>query len=276
MRKILSAIAFAAVCATAGAAPSQFEPYEGEVPPVLKFGQAAGLQIFKKFDAVDALTGWVVKDSNSGKQVVVYTTASGNTMIAGMVLDKSGRNLSAEYMEAHVPPPDYTAVLAEFKKAAKVTVGKSAAKAEVVVAFDPNCGYCKVFHRLVKPALDAGSLKVTYVPVDILKGDSDRKAAGMLEAKDVLADIDALAAGGQAVLSSNPGLIAKVKENTGMMRKHGFNGTPVVLYMGKKDGEETVFVDNGVPDIGVMFERLGIKVDLSALKADPALSRFVR
>ncbi|WP_087864638.1 thiol:disulfide interchange protein DsbG [Comamonas thiooxydans] len=276
MRKILSAIGLAAVCATAGAAPGQFEPYKGEVPPVLKFGQAAGLQIFKKFDAVDSLTGWVVKDANSGKQVVIYTTPSGNTMIAGMVMDKSGRNLSAEYMETHVPPPDYSAVMAEFQKATKVTVGKASAKAEVVVAFDPNCGYCKVFHRLVKPAIDAGSLKVTYVPVDILQGDSDRKAAGLLEAKDALADIEALATGAPAAVSSNPALIAKVKENTGLMRKHGFNGTPVVLYAGKQNGEDTVFVANGVPEIAQMYERLGIKVDLTSLKSDPTLGRFVR
>lgn len=276
MRKLLTAIALSTLALAAQAATTPAQPYKGELPAVLQFAKGSGLEIYNKFPAQGGLDGWVVKDQGSGKQVVIYTSADGSVMLAGMLLDKTGKNLTAEYTEQFVAPPDYTAALADFNKAASVMVGKSSAKAELTVAFDPNCGFCKILHRLLEPAVTAGEVKVRYVPVAILGADSDRKAAAMLESKDVLGDVTTLSTGGQAKLSTNPALLAKVQENTQLMRKHGFNGTPAVLYKTKAKGDETVFVSNGVPNMNELFERLGISGQVDKLKADPNLARFLR
>lgn len=276
MRKnLITLVALAAAAFTAHAA-APLTPYTGELPPVMKYARTTGLQIFKKFPAADGLTGWVVRDEASGKDIVVMTTPNGGAMLAGMIVDKDGKNLTAQYMADHVPPPDFSAALNDFSKGATVTVGKKTAKAELIVAFDPNCGYCKVLHRLLEPAVAAGELRVKYVPVAILGGDSDQKAAGLLAAKDGEAELIAVSNGERASLSSDPALLAKVQSNTQLMRKHGFNGTPAVLYKAKYQGEDTVFTANGVPNIPELFQRLGISGQTDKLKGDPALARFLK
>lgn len=273
---VMAATLFATTGASAQTA-ADMVPYKGDLPAPLAFAKSNGaLEVFKSFPAAGDLTGWLVQDKNSGKNIIVYTTKDREVLLAGMALDKSGKNLTSVYSEQHVPQPDYTAALAEFHKAgATVVTGSPKAKAEITVIFDPNCGFCKVMHRLVAPAVDAGELRVVYLPVAILGGDSDLKAAGILASRDPSATLHA-GVEGRADASSDKALLAKVLGNTALMKKHGFTGTPGVLYKGKKGGDETVFIANGVPNISEMFQRLGINGQVDKLRADPQLARFVR
>lgn len=271
----VAAIALAGAMSTAHAA-QPLTAYKGELPTVLKFATAsASLEVFKKFEAAQGLDGWVVKDKASGKPVVIYTTKDGSKMLAGMMIDQTGKNLTAEYTELHVPPPDYTPAYNDFIAAPSVMVGSKSAKAEITVAFDANCGFCKLIHKMVKPSIDAGELRVRYVPVAILGQDSDVKAAGILASKDPLTEVNNAAAGRPLATSSDTTLLAKVTGNTNLMRKHGFNGTPTVLYKGKHGGDETIFIANGVPNMIELFERLGINGQVDKLKADPSLARYL-
>lgn len=258
----------------------ELTPYTGKLPPVLeslsKVG--AGLTVVKSFDAAGALDGWVVRDGESGKYVVVYT-AGDDVMVAGLVLDKNGENLTGIYSEQHLPQPDYTAALEDFNtNSSNVVLGSDSAKAEITVAYDVNCGFCKIMHKLVKPAVDAGELRVRLVPVAILGSDSGPKGAGLLAAPDLAEALNASTYGmGKVAMSSDPAMLAKVQSNTELMRKHGFNGTPAVLYSVTKGDESTVYVANGVPNVPEMFTRLGISQDhLKPAKDDPALARFVQ
>lgn len=277
-RKVLSAVALTVIALGAHAKGEQLKPYTGTLPAALQYAKTAGgLEVFKKFEAAGGLDGWVVQDKTSGKNLVVYASKDGEVLVAGMLVDKNGKNLSQAYSEEHIPAPDYSEVLSEITKdGASVLAGNPKAKAELTVLFDANCGFCKVLHKLVRPAIEAGELKVRYVPVAILGADSDTKGAGLLAAKN--ADEAATAAAeGKAAVSSDKALLAKVKKNTELMKKHGFGGTPVVLYQGKgPKGEDTVYVSNGVPAINEMFARLGISGQTDKLKSDPSLSRFLR
>ncbi len=276
--KLLTAVALSVAALGAQAAKADaLKPYTGTLPAALQYAKNNGnLEVFKKFPAEGGLEGWVVQDKSSGKHIIIYSTKDGNAIIAGMMLDKNGKNLSAVYGEEHIPAPDYTEALDDFTKgAASVVAGNAKAKAEIVVVFDANCGYCKLMHKLVTPAIEAGELKVRYVPVAILGGDSDIKGAGLLASKN--AHEAATAAGaGRAETSSDKALLAKVQSNTAMMKKHGFTGTPAVLYKATVKGEETVYVANGVPNINEMFSRLGINGQVDKLKQDPSLARFLR
>lgn len=270
------AVAVAAVSFGATAAPETLTPYKGKLPAVLSFAKASnGLETFKKIPVADGLDGWVVQDKQTGKHLVVFTTKDGEYLLAGMMVDKTGKNKIAELMEAHVPAPDYGQALSEFNAAPSVVLGSKTAKAELTIAFDANCGFCKIMHRLITPAIDAGELRVRYVPVAILGADSNVKAAGVLQSKNPRAEIDAAAMGRGVTTSSDKEMLAKVSANNALMTKHGFNGTPTVLYTGKHEGDETVFLANGVPNIREMFQRLGVSGQLDVLSKDPSLSRYL-
>lgn len=277
--KLLTAVALSIAAMGAFAAKVEaLKPYTGSLPPALAYAKTAGgLDVFKKFPAAGGLDGWVVQERASGKNIIVFSSKDGESLIAGMMLDKSGKNLSATYAEEHIPAPDYTEAIGEFKKAPGVTVGSAKAKAEVVVLFDANCGYCKLMHKLIDPAVDAGELRVRYVPVAILGADSDIKGAGILASKNPGAAVAATVTG-TAETSRDAALLAKVQANTNLMKKHGFNGTPAVLYSvkGKAGADDTVYVANGVPNITEMFARMGISGQVDKLKQDPSLARFLR
>ncbi len=276
-RNLLSVVALSVAAFGAHAKAEPLKPYAGTLPAALQYAKTAGgLEVFKKFSAAGGMDGWVVQDRASGKHIIVYSTKDGETVLAGMMLDRAGKNLSQVYAEEHIPAPDYSAVLDEFlKDSASVVVGSAKAKAELLVVFDANCGYCKVMHKLVAPSVDAGELRVRYVPVAILGADSDVKGAGILAAKDPREAVEGAVAGRMST-STDAALLEKVKSNTALMKKNGFGGTPVVLYRAKVKGEDTVFVANGVPAMNELFSRLGISGQTDKLKADPALARFLR
>lgn len=248
------------------------------IPAALKSPQFAGsMQVVKSFPGPSGLTGWVVKENTSNRQVILFSTADNNTVMAGILMDKDGNNLSAAYGEQHIPKPDFTKVLNEINTtAATVVDGSAKAKGEITVFYDVNCGFCKLMTRILAPAVEAGELRVRYVPVAILGADSAPKAAAVLGSKDISKTI-AGAAAGTADKSDDKGLLAKVAVNTDLMKKHGFSGTPAVLYKVKSGSDEKTVVSNGLPTMSELFSNLGIDPKhLDKAKADPQLQRYVR
>lgn len=248
------------------------------IPAALKSPQFAGsMEVIKSFPGPSGLTGWVVKEAASSRQVILFSTADQNTVMAGILMDKDGNNLSAAYGEQHIPKPDFTKVLDEINTSgATVVHGSAKAKGEITVFYDVNCGFCKLMTKILAPAVEAGELRVRYVPVAILGADSAPKAAAVLGAKDVSKAI-AGAAAGTAEKSDDKALLAKVATNTNLMKKHGFSGTPAVLYKVTKGNDVKTVVANGLPTMSELFSNLGIDAKhLDKAKADPQLQRYVR
>ena len=257
------------------AAPAVAKFTVDNLPDVLRGAQASNnLKVIKEFTAVSGLQGWVIKDGREGKDVVIYTTEDGKVLVAGMLLDAKGENLTSKFSEMHVPKPDYTPAFNAFQKeAATVLVGDPKASAEVTVLLDVNCGFCKIFHRLVSPAIAAGELRVRYVPVGILGPTSVDKAAALLHSKDPFAFLSAAATTGAPESSGTPELVAKVKSNTEMMKRYGFNGTPAVFYKAKGD---TLTVATGLPPMLSMFGQLGISGQVEKIKLQQDLIPYLR
>ena len=279
IRSTLAVALSALVYASSGMAADTAAKPDFAVPPVLEMArQSGGLEVFKSFPAVAGMRGWVVKDKTSNQYTVVYTTADGENLIAGMILDRSGRNLTGEYAKEFLPVADHSAAFKAFSQggdATGVTVGAPAAKAEITVLFDANCGYCKLIHKLVTPAIEAGELRVHYVPVAILGADSGPKGAGLLAAKDAKLDLDSITAGGNAESSNDKALLAKVQANTAMLKKYGFNGTPVVMYKATTNNEDTLMVSPGLPNMSHLFTGLGISGQIEKLKQDASLAKYL-
>lgn len=280
-KTLFAAATTIALCSSAFAAsPAALGPMDpAKVPAALKSPQFVNaMEVQKSFPgpAGSGLTGWVVKDLSSSKQVVLFSTADQKHVLAGILMDKDGNNLSAAYAEQHIPKPDYSQVMKDIEQKGSFAVeGSASAKAEITVFYDVNCGFCKIMHKLVKPAVDAGELRVKYLPVAILGADSAPKGAAVLGSKD-LKQTMAAAVGAKAEQSTDRDLLAKVAENTNLMKKHGFNGTPAVLYSMKNASGMTTVVSNGLPTMTELFKNLGINGQLDKLKADPELSRYVR
>lgn len=257
--------------APAGAAPL--------VPTALKAQVESGkMKILRDFKAAGGLIGLVMFDKDSNETTIIYSTADGQYVLAGMLLDPEGRNLTKQYADEYLPKRDYAPAFKTFSaggEAAAITVGSSAAKAEIIVLFDANADYSLLMHRLLKPAIEAGELRVRYVPVATIE-DADVKGAGILASRDGKALLDKIAGGGNADQSKDKTLLDRVRNNTKLMQKYGFNGTPAVLYKAKTGDNETVTASHGVPSLLQMFKALAISGQVDKIKADPALAKYLR
>lgn len=278
LKRKLLAVLLSAVALGAQAAPVDAAAAKTGIPPALKSATNSGaLSVVKPFKAAGGLTGWVVKESASQRNIIVFTTPDGSVLLAGMALDKDGQNLTGMYAEQYAPAADYTPAFKAFATdATGVMVGSAKAKAEITILFDANCAYCKLMAKIAAPAVDAGELRIRYIPVAILGGDSPEKGAGFLATNDAKGFITADMNGQPVEKSSDSALLAKVQKNTEMMKKFGFNGTPVVMYKSGSAKAETINVSTGLPTITEMFKKLGISGQLAKLKADPNVANYVR
>jgi thiol:disulfide interchange protein DsbG len=277
-----STAAFAAASAPAAASAAE-APYSGPVPAVLQAAAAkGGLTVYNRFDATHGMHGWVVKDHASSKYVIVYTTPDDGLLLAGMLVDESGQNLTSMFSQKYIPATDYAPIFKKFTtEAASVVWGKPSAKAEVVIGMDPNCIFCQRTEHMLKPAVDDGALKVVLVPVGILGHDSPQRAAGLLVSKDVNAYMDAdVVAGeftGNVPTSTDSSALAKVTANTKLFEAAGFTGTPAIMYMSGTGKDQTLNVSPGVPNMTEMFTKLGLQKYIEKSKSqDPAFGAYFR
>lgn len=145
---------------------------------------------------------------------------------------------------AEPPPPTLNAAqVARVQAAPAIVEGASGAqvKSTVYVFMDPNCIYCHLMWRALRP-YEAAGLQVHWIPLAFLKPDSAGKAAALLKAPDGAALLNTLEtrysekdeSGGIAPLPVVPAdAKAKLDANATMFRELGFDGTPTVIYRDK-------------------------------------------
>lgn len=233
------------------------------VPKTLEPAVKAGLKVEKSFPAPSGLTGWVVSQGD-GQYNIVYTTADSNTLIAGALMDATGKNITGEHFEKYVPKPDYEALFADIEKASSVTSGTTKDPKQVIYVFiDPNCIFCHYFWKLSQ-AYEKKGLQVKYLPVAFLKQDSLGKAAALLEAKDgaqalkkhETTFVAQKEEGGITPLKNpKPETLTAIQTNADLMRKFGMKGTPGIVY---KDKSGKVMIRPGMINNKDLAEIAGI------------------
>lgn len=245
-------------------------------PKALKEAEARNqLKILKQFEGPSGLNGWVVtpgSGNNGAKPMIMFSTADGKTLITGMpvLVDESGRNLSNEYAEAHIPKPDYSALWGDLMKTKTINTGKQGSN-PVFVFFDPNCIYCNFAYRALDVYAKAGA-DIRWVPVGFLRPDSAGKVVAIMTAKDPAAAMreheTKYKEGGIKPLDKvPPTLKAALDANAMLMQKAEISGTPAIFY--KKDGK--VQVIGGMPKLSQLPEITGMaeqRID------DAELARF--
>lgn len=269
MRKFILTAAVLAVLSFSSANAAE-DASKTNLPAALKAPLAAGFSVEKSFIAASGLTGWVLQ-SPSGEYNVFYTTADGQSMIAGALVSASGENLTQKYTEMYVPKPDLSALYAKFEKADYVATGTlKNPKSVIYVIIDPNCVFCHYFYLAVQPYQAAG-LQVRWIPVGFLRPDSVNKAAQILKEGGKALDAQQAAYNTPQMpkgIEVTPELQAKLDANQELMREAQMSGTPGILY---KDAAGNVVKKVGMPMLSELPEITGLP---EQPQTDARLDRF--
>jgi thiol:disulfide interchange protein DsbG len=272
MSRILSGAASAAALILAGAA-SAASTATPPAPPVLAKTLPAGVQVIRQFPAASGLTGWVV--GRDGQYSLVYTTADEKTLVAGTLVDASGRNLNEQYAQQYAPGPDHGAAFKKIDGTTSVAEGATAPKSVLHVFVDANCPYCHLLWIALQP-YEAAGLQVRWHPIAVLGPTSLPKALEVLAAGDRPAAFRRMenahgkpwTAPAGISEQARPELAAQVKANNALMAQFGLNGTPGVVW---RDAHGSVHARAGLPPLGDLAAMTGLP---EQPQTDPALARF--
>lgn len=212
-------------------------------PPLLQQQiQKVGGSVVQGFPAPDGLMGWLVKIQ--GRYGVVYTTASGDYILSGALIDKDGKNLSTDYVDKYAPKPDAAALAAALASDPWLVDEGSPSAPLMYVYLDSNCSYCNKLWTEIRPYVESGKVHVRWALLSFLKTTSKGRGAAILAANNRAA---ALAQnetrfdhkdeeGGIPELSPVPIEIGSALEtHTRQMNDAGGMGTPT-LVIHRKDG----------------------------------------
>jgi len=199
---------------------------------------AAGFRLVRHFPAVSGLTGWVVS-APSGSEDVLYTTQDGKTVIAGILSNEQGQNLTRQYADLYEKAPNLNRLWPAINATYQVNEGPHTANPhhQIWVLMDPNCAFC---HRLwleLRPYEKAG-LEVHWIPIGILFHSSTARAAAVLAggpktlyAMESKFDV-ARERGGVPGIQLTPRLRRELATNLALAMKAGIQGTPGIFYLG--------------------------------------------
>ena len=225
----LLTLSVAAPLAFAGASPTPLA-----LIPVV----AAGFHLVRHFPAVSDLTGWIVSGP-SGAQEVLYTTADGKTVIAGILSNEQGENLTRQYAALYEKAPNLDRLWPAIHATHQVDEGPrtDSARHQIWVVMDPNCEFCHQLWVELKPYEKAG-LVVHWIPVGILFNSSTPRAAALLAggrktlyAMESKFDV-AHERGGVPGIKVTPRLRRELATNLALAMKAGIQGTPGIFYLG--------------------------------------------
>jgi len=217
------------------------------MPAPLQRIEKEGGSVLRSFPAPDGLTGWVLRIQ--GRNLIVYSTPGGGYILSGNLVDKDGKNLSAEYADKYIPKPDAAKLVAELS-ADSWLVDEGAASAPLIYVYaDPNCVYCNKMWNDIRPYVESGKLHVRWALLDFLKPTSAGRAAAILTARDrgaALAqdetkfDRDHEEGGIPELKPVPPDVDNVLKMHTEQMNDAGGAGTPTIL-VHKQDGWEILY-----------------------------------
>lgn len=259
-------LAFTAACSSA--APN------ADYPAAIQEAVDSGVTVVKKFSAASGLTGWVLEQD--GRHSVVYTTADAKTLVAGVLIDEQGENLSAKYEEEHIPKPDYSGLYQQLEKTAYVTEGTLEHPKQVIYAFtDANCPYCHYTWQALQPYEQAG-LQVRWIPVAVIRPTSMAKAIAVLSADDKTAAFQKMEANHgkewtpskDVSEAAQPEIAAQVRQNAALMQQFGIPGTPGLVW---KDAKGEVQIKGGMPRLSDIPAITGLPEQKNI---HPALEKF--
>ena len=244
-----------------------------ELPEPIQHLKNKGLDIVRQFPVGAALTGWVV--SYEGSDMIVYTTADGEFLINGVLLDAQGNDLTEGHQKSWLPQPGWDDLAgSHFITEPNLAANEKVAKSTIYMFYDANCPFCHLAWVALQAYRQVG-LEVRWIPVAYLKPDSRDKAAALLSApknqQAALLEKSMQAFGTKnADLGKAPSNQDKeqLQANMNLMQSLGLNGTPGWVWL---DAEGEMQTHSGM----LRLPKLPSVTGLPAQKqTEPTLMRF--
>lgn len=210
---------------------------------------ASGVRIVSRFDSVSGLRA-IVADNGKDRRLF-YVTPDGKSLVAGLVFDEKGRNITNDDMSrAGIGNGNRTTTLTQlqaqivWKTVQSLTSLKDGGRGIVVYTFiDPQCNYCHRWMAMVRPHIAAGRLQLRWLPVAILSESSKGLAESMYATPNAATAVQALEDGTLKVRPQSNAVKIKLARNLLAMRDTGARAVPVLVYrLGTR-----VVVSTGVP-----------------------------
>ncbi len=220
-------------------------------------------KILKAFKAPAGLIG-VGISLGPNSNLVLYASADGKYLMQGVIMDSNGQNVTRVESKSVLPqPPSAAENFSTLDKTHSFVWGKADAPKELWLLFDPNCIYCHKTYDALKPAVEAGKVKVHVIQAGFLKSSSKAKAAAIMAAKDPAAALatdenkfdEAKEEGGIKGDTSDSKAVAAVEANNAWMEKQAISGTPYLLF--KDASGKAVDIKGYDPDIKSLLARIG-------------------
>ncbi len=217
---------------------------------------APGTKIVREFKGPMGLDGFVLHDTakagRKSRYGVVYVTASGKFAFAGAIYDATGKDVARSMAERYIPKPNLQPLLDAVRNKTSYFSEGAAKAPHLFVFFDPNCIYCNMLWKQTRTAVQAGQLRISWVPVAILKKTSMGRAVAILAAKDPVVAMRKDEAhfdhqteqGAMPTDAGDPAVRAKVEANTAFFASNNMQGTPTLVY---RDQASQVHVIPGLP-----------------------------
>lgn len=241
------------------------------LPATLAALQKQGLSIVGTLPSPGGMTAYAAHAGTD--PVALYLTPDGKHVIAGTLLDATGKNLTAAGLEKVLAQPMAEAVWGRLERSHWIADGRADAPRTVYVFTDPNCPYCNKLWADARPWVYAGKLQLRHVMVGILTPTSVGKAAALLGDKNPAAALDMheranVASIAKALDSGRPkpldddslkplalvpsALAAQLDANAALMASYGLRATPALVWKDTKGG---VQMRQGAPqsDLAVIF-----------------------
>jgi thiol:disulfide interchange protein DsbG len=233
--------------------------FDDAIPPALTAPLSKGYTIAKRFEGPSGLTGWLMRDPE-GVYYTFWTTSDGKYMLDGALVDERGNDLTESFQVRYKPPIDTTTLWSQLEKAAQIVTGPvNNQKSEIYIFVDPNCPYCHLLWRALRPYETAG-LQIHWIEVAFLREDSAGKAAALLTSSDKARALEfsqtSFERGGIRPLTSIPENVSKrLADNLVLMHLFGFLGVPGIVC---KDSKGMIQTRSGMPRISDLPRLTGI------------------
>lgn len=223
---------------------------QGKITPVEQHLVSNGVKILQSFTSASGLRA-IVADSGTEKRMF-YITPDGKNLIAGMVFDADGNNMTnADMKKAGLQDAGGAKVMTQaqlqalWTRAGKLRWVQEGKSGQIVyVFFDANCPYCHRLWSTLRSWVREGKAQVRWLPVAILKDTSKGLGAAIYSASNPGDAMDKM--------TNRLLLPARVSErdnrdmalNLLLLRDTGYTGVPAMMF---KRGDKVVSM-MGSPD----------------------------
>lgn len=216
------------------------------------FMKQSGLKIIREFPAPSGLIGLVIEQN--GEYSVMFTTQDRQTIIAGVLMDARGNNLTAEYSLNQVPKQTKeNNTLNQLNTTQYVKTGSGKPKVSLFAVFKPTCEICHLFYKL---STHYEGLEIKWIP--IVTNEEDAQVVDtVFTAKDKSKALkDWFEKGIKNANASVENGNKIYQKNIEPLKNFNILNTPTLIY-NTKDG--TVYTKSGLPSAKEVDAITGIK-----------------